>query len=214
MRSSDHAMELLRQADPAPTPPDSAQMTADYERFEALLAREPQNLPTPDQQPFQHRRPVATVLAIACCALVIAAVVVGFVAWPKHHDEARPAPEAPRVNITLSVDGKPVGPSLVMAAGRRYSMVVRVAIAPGAHFTSFQLVVAGPGFGIEAGRPTRNYQPVLTVQHPPDHFTATGSWTAQPVGSSRAPWIEAVYSTTDANGTMAIGRTVVNLQVR
>jgi hypothetical protein len=213
-------MELLRQADPVPTPPDSAQIAADYERFEALLAREPQNLPTPDrspvQPPVQHRRPVAAVLAIACCALVIAAVVVGFVVWPKHHDEAQPAPEAPRVNISLSVDGKPVGPgaSLVMAAGRRYTMGVQVAVAPGAHFTSFQLVVAGPGFGIEAGRPTRNYQSVLTVQHPQDHFTATGSWTAQPVGSSRAPWVEAVYSTTDANGTMAIGRTVVNLQVR
>lgn len=97
-------------------------------------------------------------------------------------------------------------------SGRRYPISVQVAIAPGAHFTAFQLIVAGNRSGISGSDPTGNFDSVATIAQPRDSFTATGTWKARPMGGPT--WIEAVYSTTDANGSVGTAQTLALLQVR
>jgi hypothetical protein len=208
-RRGDQVMQMLRRADPASSAPDPAQLAADHRRPRAAIEGE-----TPaSASPARRRRPPAAVLVAACGALVLAAFI-GFVVRPGQHHEARPSPSVPRVNFVLTVNGTAYrfDQTVPVVAGRTYPISVLVAIAPGAHFTAFQLIVAGNRSGISGSGPTGNFDSVATIAQPRDSFTANGTWKARPMGGPA--WIEAVYSMTDAHGSIGTGQTLALVQVR
>jgi hypothetical protein len=210
-KPGDQVMQLLRQSDPAldaADATDAAQVAADYRRLLAAIEAE-----TPASAvPARRRRPAA-VLAAACCALILAAFI-GFIVHSVPHRESRPGPEVPPVNFSLTVNGTAYrfNQTVPVVAGRTYAISVRVAIAPGARFTAFQLIVAGNGSGVSGGGPIGNFDPVATIAQPGDSFTVNGTWKARSMGGPA--WIEAVYATTDAHASIGTGRTLAYLQVR
>jgi hypothetical protein len=211
-KRGDQVLQLLRHADPAPAAPDTAdaaQAAADYRRLLAAIEAEAPATTVP----ARRRRPPAAALAAACCALILAAFI-GFLVHSAPHRQSQPGPEVPPVNFSLTVNGTAYrfNQTVPVVAGRTYAISVRVAIAPGAHFTAFQLIVAGNGSGVSGGGPTGNFDSVATIAQPRDSFTVNGTWKARPMGGPA--WIEAVYATTDAHASIGTGRTLAYLQVR
>ncbi len=208
-KRADQVVQMLRHADPAPSEPDPAQVAADYRRLQATIEDEPPE----SASPSRRRRPSTVALVAACCALVLA-LSIGFVARPGRHHEAQPSRQVPRVNFALTVNGTAYrfDQTVPVVAGRTYAISVQVAIAPGAHFTAFELIVAGNRSGISGSGPTGNFDSIATIAQPRDNFTANGTWKARRMDGPAS--ITAVYSTTDANGSIGTEQTLALLQVR
>lgn len=206
---SDQLMELLRKADTAPAALDHEQTSSDYRRLHAAISSQPPDQPT---RAPRRRLPLA-VLAAGPCAVVLAIVLLVAIR-SRHHVEATQSSSPPLAHFAVSVNGTSYrfNQTVPMVAEQKYKISVRATMPAGAHFTVFELIVAGNHSGTSSSGPFGNFDPVVKVPHPNDSLMATGTWTAWPMGGPT--WVEAVYSTIDTDGSISTGQTLVKLQIR
>jgi hypothetical protein len=207
---NDQLMQLLRQVDPAPAALDDAEKVAAYQRLHAVLATQPLAAPAR----VRPRRPLLPVLAAGLGIVAVLVVLLAVISRPRHDTQATQAPDVPTVHFTVSVNGNEnrYDQAVPMVAGHTYQIAVRATIQAGAHFTAFEVIIAGEHTGISHGRPTGNFDPVVTVAHMQDSLTATGTWTARPM--HEPGWIAVVYSSVDSAGSFDVSRNLLSLQIR